>query len=1002
MTEKQTNNNKPPLLRVVQSANGGTVQEKTSLLLGHKFVDESGEEYGGLEFGGFRQYMAAKQTKLQNQAQVAVLTEGLDQSGNNNEGAGGGSTSNVFSGCVIYVNGYTGSEMSSEQLQRLIILNGGVHVNHMWGGKTTVTHIVASTLTARKREMFEKYRVVKPDWLVQCVAQGRLVPWQEYRTIENGSMPGQTRLTTKPNPPALVQQPQQSREGIPKITDPAFIKHFYEHSRLHHLSMWKADLRRKYLNEAKLNSSQPSNTLPLPSDTPRIIMHVDYDSFFVSVALLSRPELRDKPVCVASGTNDSSDVASAGYVARQKYGVRNGMWLKRAREMCPQLVILRFDFEAYEVASKHLYDALIELKPDTIYPVSVDEAIVDVTTLVYSYLPDISLATEEEIANTAEEMVASKLRNKIRTAAGIEASVGIGNNMLLARIALAKAKPAGHLCIRWSQRFEALDDGTISLRDLPGVGRSVVRRLNDSLGVTTVQELREKVTQQSLEQVFGPRHGLRLWEVARGIDDTSLEESVTNALDRKSIGVEISWGVRADTREEVGQFIHNLVQEVCNRMKQDNLVGSNITLKVYRAQKHAIANRAKAFGHGMCDIYSKSRGVPGHLAPTSDHGVITDLALALMDTMECAPIALRGVGLQMTKLEKEDSAQREPKGVKSILRFVEPVVVAPAPPAPAPLAPITPVREQPQNIDWDIYAALPSTLRQVVKEEYNLPSTPRLKRPASPEPTVPSGIATTSAIRPNNFSRLKKPRLVRLSGAGQNTLTQQFRGNTTTNGTSNRNGPALFNPNSSQNYFAHPSIIDSEILKELPEAVLADLQRELKQMLHSNSSLSPSSKPSNGSSSNTTRQCHNNNNINVTPLRPPPLLDNRFTDISTQVYPTLSTWIQTASLPSIGGPHPTDIQVVVKYVHDLIETHPKYWTQASKVVDWVRRRVKRVCNSMLEQQRQQQTQTMTATENNKNKNNPADTTRIKDEWDEVVRLLEKTLKDGFEVQGIPI
>lgn len=998
----QASSSKGPLPRaVITSANGGKLRDKTTALLEHTFEDESGLEYGGTAFGDFATYMAAKQTKLQNQARVAVQEAGDDDDDNDNDDSSG-NIRTLFRGCVIYINGYTG-DYSSEQLQRMIIKYGGVHVNHMWGGKTTVTHIVASTLTARKREMFDRYRVVKPEWVVKCVEAGKLVPWQEYRTIENANMPGQTTLNMGPPkvpaemPPPAV--PHLQPESIPRITDPAFIKHFYEHSRLHHLSMWKAELRRKYLNIAQSSSQKTGPSLP--PDTPRIIMHADFDSFFVAVALLRHPELKDKPVCVASGTHDSSDIASVNYVARQKYGLSNGMWLKRARQMCPQLTILKFDFPAYEVASQHLYDALLELEPDTLYPVSVDEAVVDVTTHVYGLLEDGENATEEEIAYVAQEKVAARLRNVVRASAGIEISVGIGNNMLLARVALAKAKPEGHLCIRWSERLNILDDGTISLRDLPGVGYSVVSRLKEELGVHSLAEMREKVTQQQLESVFGPKSGKRLWEVARGIDDTDIKECVVGALERKSIGVEISWGVRADSREEVGMFVRNLAHEVSERMQrecEEGYVGRSVTLKVYRAHKYAVPNKSKAFGHGMCDIYSKSRNVPGHLAPTDDEGVLGDLILALMDTMECPPEALRGVGIQVTKLEKK-GLSKTGQG-KSILRFVEAISEAPK----EPREPKTPEKPKPKpldptEIDWSVYAGLPSTIQRIVKEEYDLPSTPEPAKPSS-ERTTPTKSPSKGLVRSPSKSPSKrklgfKPpafsakrhagtRHAGLAGAGQNTLTQQFGGSHASGAGDLSSAGATsagFEFSSSQNYFARPSIIDADILKELPSSVIADIQRELKLQ---SASLKSGTTAAGGAAPAAAQETALRLDSGLAPLRRV-LLDGRLEDPETEVYPALSCWIKTATREG-GGPHPEDVNLVRQYVAQLA-SDPVYWALARRVVRWIKR---------------ESTDATAATSRNKLAVNPKFLENARKEWAEVVGLYESTLVQEFDVQGVPI
>jgi DNA repair protein REV1 len=101
--------------------------------------------------------------------------------------------------------------------------------------------------------------------------------------------------------------------------DPSFLKSYFDQSRLHHLSTWKADLKAQM---QQLTSQHPLRPRKIGAD--RWILHVDFDCFFCSVSLLSRPELKDKPVCVGHGGAGSGEIASCNYPAR-KFGIRNAM-----------------------------------------------------------------------------------------------------------------------------------------------------------------------------------------------------------------------------------------------------------------------------------------------------------------------------------------------------------------------------------------------------------------------------------------------------------------------------------------------------------------------------------------------------------------------------------------------------------------------------------------------------------------------------------------------------
>jgi len=135
----------------------------------HKFDDEEGEEYKGSAFGGFTDYFRRKKIKLQN----------LDA----DIRARAGHKPQIFKGVVAHVNGYT--QPSLNDLHTLIVEHGGGFMQYL-DGKTTVTHIIASSLTPKKVVEFRKYRIVKPAWVVDSIQAGKLLPWNDYRIVDEG------------------------------------------------------------------------------------------------------------------------------------------------------------------------------------------------------------------------------------------------------------------------------------------------------------------------------------------------------------------------------------------------------------------------------------------------------------------------------------------------------------------------------------------------------------------------------------------------------------------------------------------------------------------------------------------------------------------------------------------------------------------------------------------------------------------------------------------------
>jgi DNA repair protein REV1 len=138
-------------------------------IAGHTFDDEEGDEYGGSAFGGFTDYFRRKKIKLQNRD--ADLRSQA------------GEKPPLFKGVVAHVNGYT--QPSLNDLHTLIVQHGGGFLQYL-DGKTFVTHIIASSLTPKKAVDFRRYRIVKPAWVVESIAAGKLLPWSDYRVVDEG------------------------------------------------------------------------------------------------------------------------------------------------------------------------------------------------------------------------------------------------------------------------------------------------------------------------------------------------------------------------------------------------------------------------------------------------------------------------------------------------------------------------------------------------------------------------------------------------------------------------------------------------------------------------------------------------------------------------------------------------------------------------------------------------------------------------------------------------
>ena len=232
----------------------------------------------------------------------------------------------------------------------------------------------------------------------------------------------------------------------------------------------------------------------------RKIVHIDMDAFYASVEQRDDPQLCGHPVIVA-WRGKRSVVCAASYEAR-KFGVRSAMPAVRAERLCPNAIFLAPDFPRYRAVSRQVRD-VFRRHTDLIEPLSLDEAYLDVT--------------ENKTGLPTATQVARKIREQIRTELQLTASAGVAPNKFLAKIASDWKKPNGLFVIR----PEEVDAFLLPLPvgRLPGVGKVMEEKLK-GFDVHTIADLR-RLDLSVLETRFG-RYGVRLYELARGVDESKV------------------------------------------------------------------------------------------------------------------------------------------------------------------------------------------------------------------------------------------------------------------------------------------------------------------------------------------------------------------------------------------------------------------------------------------------------------------------------------------------
>lgn len=329
----------------------------------------------------------------------------------------------------------------------------------------------------------------------------------------------------------------------------------------------------------------------------RTIAHLDMDAFYVSVELLRHPELRGKPVIVA-GSGPRAVVTTASYEARQ-FGVGSAMPASRARRMCPDGVFLPPDMAHYVECSRAVMVVLDSLEAPR-EQVSLDEAYIDL-----SVKPD-------PVARM------SAVVRRIREDLGLDASVGIGPNKLVAKVSSDAEKPRGFVVMTREQACERFASEPVRL--IPGIGPKTAERLRGH-GVTTIGQL-QRCTVPGLVERFGETHGMALHERAH----FRSESAVTTEREAKSRSTESTFDVDITDPAAMEAELRRQAERLGAQLRRRELRGRTIGIKL----------RTSDF-----DTITRVRSIPD---VTDDPGVIAEVAVALLrENVPGKPVRLLGV-----------------------------------------------------------------------------------------------------------------------------------------------------------------------------------------------------------------------------------------------------------------------------------------------------------------------------------------------------------------------
>jgi len=243
----------------------------------------------------------------------------------------------------------------------------------------------------------------------------------------------------------------------------------------------------------------------------RNILHMDLDTFFVSVERLMDSRLNNRPVLIG-GTSDRGVVASCSYEART-FGIHSAMPMRLARQLCPEAIIIRGNTANYTKYSKMVTEIVQEHVP-VIEKTSIDEFYADLTGMD-KFFGCMKMSHE--------------LRETIIRETGLPISFGLSKNKTVSKVATGEAKPNNELKIDYGKEKSFL--APLSVKKIPMIGKKTYATLLD-LGVKRVVTI-QQMPMELMEKVFG-KNGIGIWKKANGVDNSP----IVPYQDRKSISTE--------------------------------------------------------------------------------------------------------------------------------------------------------------------------------------------------------------------------------------------------------------------------------------------------------------------------------------------------------------------------------------------------------------------------------------------------------------------------------
>jgi len=285
----------------------------------------------------------------------------------------------------------------------------------------------------------------------------------------------------------------------------------------------------------------------------RSILHLDLDSFFVSVERLINSELKKRPLLVG-GISDRGVVAACSYETRA-FGVHSGMPMKLARRLCPEAIVLRGNSGTYTKYSD-LITEIIKSEVPAFEKASIDEFYADLSGM-------------DQFFGTYK--FASELRTKIIRESGLPISLGLSINKIVSKVATGEAKPNNQIKI--DQGYEKQFLAPLPIRKIPMIGDKTGLTLQ-RLGIRIVSDL-QKLPEELLLQTLGKTGGV-IWRRAQGIDHSP----VITYNERKSISTERTFDYDTIDMTLLRELLIAMTENLAYQLRRGQKLTSCVSVKI--------------------------------------------------------------------------------------------------------------------------------------------------------------------------------------------------------------------------------------------------------------------------------------------------------------------------------------------------------------------------------------------------------------------------------------